>query len=279
MVDVSLIVSTLGRTQKLGRLLGSLRRLTVAPLEIIVVDQNPAGFLDPLLAEFHDLPIAHVGSARGLSRARNIGLKLARGRIVAFPDDDCWYPAGVLDQVLRSFAARSDLALLTGCTTDALGAVSVSPHLDHSAEIDRTNVFRAGNSNTIFVDRELARRVGGFDETLGVGADTPFQSGEETDFILKCLTAGGRAYFDRSLIVHHDQSELTLERQLGRVRAYSAGFGRVLRIHRFGVIFVAGKLARASASSLICLGRRDVSGAAQRRAWIVGTLRGFIASR
>jgi glycosyltransferase involved in cell wall biosynthesis len=279
MIDTSLIVSTLGRTQKLGRLLRSLRGLTVAPAEIIIVDQNPPGFLDPVLAEFPDLPIVHARSARGLSRARNVGLKLARGRIVGFPDDDCWYPAEVLVHARQAFADRSDLKLLTGCTTDASGAISVSPHLDHSAEIGRANVFRVGNSNTIFVDRELAVQAGGFDETLGVGADTPFQSGEETDFILRCLEVGGRGYFDRTLIVHHEQSDQAAWKQLDRVRAYSAGFGRVLRLHRFGVIFVADRLARASASALICLVRRDLGGAAQRRAWILGTLRGFTASR
>ena len=40
-----------------------------------------------------------VESARGLSRARNAGLRMIAGDIVSFPDDDCWYPPDLLQRV------------------------------------------------------------------------------------------------------------------------------------------------------------------------------------
>ncbi len=276
-MNVSLIVCTLGRSEPLRRLLESLRGSSVPPVEILVVDQNPPGYLDGVLSEFNDLPIARVTSESGLSRARNVGLALVRGEIVAFPDDDCWYPAGVLGRVEAFFACEPAYSLLTGRTADASDATSVSPHLLEGAAITRENVFKAGNSNGIFVRRALAQAVG-FDETLGVGAPSPFQSGEETDFVLRCLHTGAAGRFDPALIVHHDQGDPDARRQLGRVRAYSAGFGRVLRKHGYGWPVVAAPVARATARAAFCAAKLDFEGASHRRAWIVGTLRGFTAA-
>ncbi len=277
-MSVSLIVCTLGRTEPLRRLLESVRGSNVRPVEILVVDQNPAGYLDGVLAGFGDLPVARVTSERGLSRARNVGLAVVRGEIVAFPDDDCWYPADLLGRVEGFFAREPGHSLLTGRTADASGATSVSPHLSEDAVITRGNVFKAGNSNGIFVRRALAQAVGGFDETLGVGAPSPYQSGEETDFVLRCLRTGATGRFDPALTVHHDQGDPEAARQHGRVRAYSAGFGRVLRKHGYGWSTVAAPVARATARAAVCAARLDFEGASHRRAWIAGTLRGFTAA-
>ena len=277
-MNLSLIVCTLGRTEPLRRLFASLRASAAAPSEIRVVDQNPAGFLDGVLAEFRDLPLAHVVSERGLSRARNVGLAVARGDIVAFPDDDCWYPSGVITAVCAAFSREPGLSLLTGRTADVSGATSVSPHLPETAAVTRENAFLAGNSNGLFVRRDLAQAVGGFDETLGVGSGSPYQSGEETDFLLRCLGAGACARFDPSLVVHHDQGDPDAARHLGRIRGYSAGYGRVLRKNGFGWSAVAAPVARAGARAALCAARLDFEGVSHRRAWIAGTLRGFTAA-
>ncbi len=103
---LSLLCCTVGRTEKLGRLLDSLARQTVRDFELIVVDQNEPGVLDPVLAPFSDrLDIHHVRSERGLSRARNVGLAHCRAPLVAFPDDDCWYPATLAEKVVALFDA------------------------------------------------------------------------------------------------------------------------------------------------------------------------------
>ena len=276
-MTISLIICTLGRTTLLQRLLSSLRVSTIAPLEILVVDQNQPGFLDVVLAEFSDLPVTRVTSEKGLSRARNVGLAMTRGDIVAFPDDDCWYPVNVLSRVQDFFEAEPGCSLLTGRTTDASGATSVSPHLPKEAEITRANVFKAGNSNGMFVRRTLAQMVGGFDEMLGVGAPSPYQSGEETDFVLRCLRACNVGHFDPTLVVHHDQADADVSRHLGRVQGYSAGFGRVLRKHGYSWTLLAARIARAMIRATICAAQLDFEGALHRRAWIVGTLRGFTA--
>ena len=54
----------------------------------------------------------------GLSRARNVGLKAVTGEIIAFPDDDCWYPDGLLQKVVAEFRDQTSLDGLTGRSED-----------------------------------------------------------------------------------------------------------------------------------------------------------------
>ncbi|WP_018262409.1 WecB/TagA/CpsF family glycosyltransferase [Methylobacterium sp. WSM2598] len=279
-LTVSLVVCTVGRLEPLERLLASLRRQTRRPLEILLVDQNPAGTLSALLTRFRDLPLVHLvdlADARGLSRARNLGLACARGSVVGFPDDDCWYDPEVVARVADLFSVPGSPDLICGRTVDAGGAESVSAHLPVPAEIARDTVFLAGNSNGLFVRRGLAKRVGGFDETLGVGAATPFQSGEETDFILRALALGASCRFEPGLVVRHDQPEANPAAAAARAARYAPGFGRVLRLHGFGPGYVGNRVLRAFGRGALLLlgGRRD--DARHRFAWALGTLRGYAA--
>ena len=274
---ISLIVCTLGRRDPLARLLASLRQQVYPAFEVVVIDQNEGDYLGSVLAEHHGaIDIRHVRSPRGLSRARNVGLRNARGAILGFPDDDCWYDTNVAAWVARAFAERR-IDLLTGRTVDRAGNESVSRHRQASGLITRSNVFVSGNSNTLFVRQQVAIHVGGFDETLGVGASTPFQSGEETDFILRCIDKKFVAQYDSEFVVRHDQSEGASDSQVKRARTYSPGFGRLLRTHRYGVGYVGARVGRTMGRSLLCAITGDVAGARQRVAWAHGTLLGYLA--
>jgi glycosyltransferase involved in cell wall biosynthesis len=271
---ISLIVCTLGRTETLERLLNSLRQQTYRRFEIILVDQNPAGFLDPIVEAFSDLPIVRLKSRKGLSRGRNVGLARCEGDIVAFPDDDCWYDPGVLFAVHAFFSSNPGIDIYSGRTVDRSGRDSVSRHLRASADITPAKVFLIGNSNTFFVRRMAATDAGGFDENLGVGSGTPFQSGEESDFLLKCMANGCRGYYDYDFKIRHDQ----IAASPLRARSYSRGFGRVARIHSLGTGFFISRSARTLAGGCLRLAKGDMRGARERFEWLVGSIGGYAAS-
>jgi len=274
---VSLITCTIGRPEPLSRLLSSLMVQTDRAFELIVVDQSRDQQIAKQLADTPLPHIRHLRSERGLSRGRNIGLQHARGEIIGFPDDDCWYHQDVIDHVHRLFQ-WPDLTVLTGRTVDGSGVDSVSAHRSESGVVNRHNVFESGNSNTLFARTSVARDVGGFDERLGVGAPTPFQSGEETDFLLRCIKANHQPRFIRDFVVHHDQTDTSNAKQMLRYRSYSSGYGRILRQHGYGTGYMGTRVGRAALRAALCLARGDSSGARQRYHWIRGTLRGFLMS-
>lgn len=102
-----------------------------------------------------------------MSLGRNVGLQQAQGELVAFPDDDCWYRPGTLQQVGALFQTHPELNFITGRTCDAGNKPSLSPTLDTAAPIGRDNYLVCGNSNSIFARLAAVRRIGGFDERLG----------------------------------------------------------------------------------------------------------------
>ncbi|WP_330084545.1 glycosyltransferase family 2 protein [Methylocystis iwaonis] len=277
--SLSLILCTVGRTAPLSRLLESLARQTSHDFEVILVDQNPPGALDPILAAYvGKLKISHLTSPRGLSRARNVGLAEARGALICFPDDDCWYPDGLIADITGRFARNPDIELIMGRTVDASGKDSLGNFLTETVAVDRHNVWFCGNSNTIFLRAELARKIGPFNEELGVGASTAFKSGEETDYVLRGLSLGAVAWFQSDLIVHHDQVGAgKAGASLERARAYAPGFGRVLRLH-YGAGYFLWRLARMFARTALSLVALDFTTARDKLEWMRGTIKGYRAS-
>src|SRR5882672_6242686 len=99
-MKISLILSTVGRTEELARFLEHLDRQTYRSFELLIVDQNPEGILDSLVRQHRErFPLLHLRSEQGLSHARNVGLQHFSGDVVAFPDDDCWYGPDTLEKI------------------------------------------------------------------------------------------------------------------------------------------------------------------------------------
>jgi glycosyltransferase involved in cell wall biosynthesis len=260
-------------------MLGSLTAQTFTDFEIVVVDQNPPGVLEPVLAQFAGrLRIVHCHAPPGLSRARNVGLAQCRGTVLGFPDDDCWYPPDLVARLIALFAAAPEIDVHTGRTCDGEGRDSLGVFLAaRDAAITRHNIWLAGNSNSLFVRTAAARRVAGFDESLGVGAATRFKSGEETDFLLRLLASGVKAQFHRDLVVHHDQVLDDDAAALRRAAAYAPGFGRVLRLHRYGLAYLGQRLARTLGRACLALLQGDLATAKYKFTWARGTAEGYFS--
>ena len=275
----SLIVCTIDRVDPLDRLFRSLAEQAFGDFEVVLVDQNGDDRLQPLIDAFGGrFAIRRIRSAKGISRARNNGMAAARGAFVCFPDDDCWYRPDTLAVAARLFADNSGLAIVTGRTLDAEGKVSLSPTGEMPLTVTRWNYLACGNSNSIFVRRSALAAIGGFDEDLGVGSDSPFQSGEEADFLLRAIAAGqGLRYFPQ-LCVHHDQVISDYgPRQVERARKYGRGFGALMRKQRFSFPYVLYRLTRPLASLALAALRRDGAARAYKHAWLSGIVEGYAA--
>ena len=107
---VSLIVATRWRTDPLRTFLDSLVVQTFRGFEVVIVDQNSDDRLVPLVEEYRQLlHLIYVRSkSTGKAAANNVGLTLFGGDIVAFPDDDCWYPHDLLRRVVHKFNCNPD---------------------------------------------------------------------------------------------------------------------------------------------------------------------------
>ena len=255
MARFSLVLATLNRTVELERFVHTLNRQD-ASVQLIVIDQNKDDRLVPILAKVKpSVDVLHLRSSPGLSHARNVGLKHIDGDIVAFPDDDCWYPDGLLKFVDTTLASAPEIDGLTGRSTDGSGAESAGNFDKVPGLMDLKSVWRGGISFAIFLRRNLADRIGDFDITLGVGSGTRFGACEETDFLIRGLKFGGRLWYDPNLVVHHPNPIANYDaRARARGYSYGMGMGRVLSKHRYPVPFLARSVIRPLAGFALSIG-------------------------
>lgn len=252
---IDLVVATIGRTGELERFLGSAAAQTYRRLRVIVVDQNPDDRLEAILSPFaSELEIRHLRAERGLSRARNLGLAEVSSDLVAFPDDDCWYPPDLLARVVERFEAHRDWDGLSACCTDSDGRPSTMLWDRRAGRIDRFNVWRRAISTSVFLRRAVVEIVGPFREELGAGSGTEYGSGEESDYLLRALEAGFELQYDPCIEVHHESPRPDFSRA-ARTKAHRSGVGHghVLRRHDYPRWFALYRVAQLVAGSLVFL--------------------------
>ena len=251
-VEFDLVVPTLGRSDDLARFLDALEAQTYRGVRLtVVVDQDGRAGLEPTLASYRDrIDLQLVESPRGLSRARNAGLRQAAGDVVSFPDDDCWYPPDLLQRVADTLERNPDWDGVTGRTVDESGSSSLMLWQKEPGLVTRENVWRTAITVTTFLRRALVERVGFFDETLSLGSGTPWGSGDETDYVLRALAAGFTLGYDPSIAVYHESPNPPFSRAAAR-RAYGYGMGnsRVLRMHGYSRWFVTYRVLQLVAGS------------------------------
>jgi GT2 family glycosyltransferase len=276
---VDLVVATVGRTDELERLLASLEEQGDVRARVLVADQNAADIVSPILARHPRVEAVHVRlGGRGLSAGRNAVLNLVTAELVAFPDDDCTYPPGLLGTVAGRLAAQPELDGLVGRTADPQGRAPGRRFSTTPGRLDRASVWTRGNSASLFVRRSLLERVGGFDERLGVGSGSGLQ-GEEIDWLIRALDAGAELRYDPALVVLHPSETRTGEEQ--RTASARAGrtVGHLLRRHRFGPRMLARMTVRPVGGAAAALWRRDVDGARAHVATLTGRVCGYRAAR
>jgi len=225
-VDLSLVICTYGRTKQLAEVIQSIRCQSVAPKEIIIVDQNPPGFLDNLLEDCAGkLNIVHKRvSFTGASKARNFGASIATSDLIAFPDDDCTYREDTIKNVIRAFERDDELGVLIAGKDEILNATpKVNQAENAMIEIHTIlDLFRAkAETSNIFARKKVLSKLEYiFDVNIGPGEVTEWASNEETDLLVRLLQKNVLIAKDETIrIIHHScQGSLkkTLQYGMGR---------------------------------------------------------------
>jgi glycosyltransferase involved in cell wall biosynthesis len=227
----SLIVATVSRTNEIRRLLESLTQQESSDYEVILVDQNDDDRLSDVMDEFAGrVPLRRIFSPKGVSRARNNGIREASGEIIAFPDDDCWYSPGLLPKIDRWFRDHPKYSIFAVGAVDEEGTPSGNRWLQSSCDLLPINIFRTTFCSSLFL------RWGAI---CGNGFDEEIDRGEETDLVLRILGFGLRGRFDRAWHIGHPRRDM-LSGGIAKERAdsYGRGMGYVLRKHSLFSLWV-----------------------------------------
>ena len=228
-IDISLIICTRNRFQQLARCLESVRRITFKrSWELIIVDNGSLDDTAVVVRKFitsRTMPVSYVFEPiRGLGNAHNAGVKIARGEILAFTDDDCYPARDFLSKIWSSFEDTT-LGYITG-------RILLHDPTDHPITINHSTTpltfpahsfiepaavqganmaFRAG----------VLRGIGGFDPLFGPGA---LFNSEDLDAAARASALGWMGQYRPEVVVsHHHGRKKSDIRPLWR--SYQIGIG------------------------------------------------------
>lgn len=228
-VDISLIISSRNRAYGLTNCLDAVsiaaRQASYLRLELVFVDNGSTDSTSDLVREWAKTAqistnLVYEGTA-GLAVARNAGMRAARGRILAFTDDDCEIFADYFSLLASLFAADKQPIMRGGRIElgDARDLpVTIKTELEPAV---LTSDLHAGGfihgANMAF-PRTLIETVGLFDTRFGAGS--PFRSGEDTDYVHRAFNAGIRVEYLPDFAVKHFHGR----RELGDVKKLQSGY-------------------------------------------------------
>lgn len=202
---ISLIIPTLGeRIGEITRLFESLdeQNPKSGDLEVIVISQDNHEDVAKALGIMDDrIIVKHVKlNRRGLSHARNVGLRYVTGSIVAFGDDDCWYPANVFEKVETIVRQHEIVAF------EIYDYEDQRPYKNYRFRKETTHMnplLTFGVSSIeIFINlQRVSIRDIVFDENMGLGAKYP--SGEENDLLIRLVRKGYSITHIPEVITYH----------------------------------------------------------------------------
>lgn len=200
-IRASVVIGTRNRISELQSCLASVSAALGPRDELIVVDsasENGAAvreIVETAQARYYRAEIA------GAARARNMGIRQARGGIIAFTDDDAVVAPDWLEKLVEAFADERVAAavgpvfelgaepkrLLIEYRSFQADRDAVSFSRDDKGWFERLAFGAIGVGANIAVRRETFDRVGLFEESLGQGMDI---CGDENFFLFSAVNQG-----------------------------------------------------------------------------------------
>ena len=210
-IDFSIVIPTYNRPGPLAACLTRIAALETPAdrFEVVVVDDGGSAPMGEVVAPFHGLMDLTLLRQRngGPASARNTGAAHARGRFLAFLDDDCRPAPDWLEKLHACLAAAPD-QLVGGRIVNPLASnpysaasmalISYLYEYYEAAGRDEAGDERWGfcASGNMAVSAERFRWLGGFDESYRIAS-------EDRDFCDRWLAAKLPVAYARDAVVYH----------------------------------------------------------------------------
>ncbi|CAN5116218.1 glycosyltransferase [soil metagenome] len=271
--DLAIIVCTRDRPEMLRLSLQAIAAATPGEAEIVVVDSaSSTSATREVAAEFDTTYVR--ADIKGLSIARNLGLKSTQRPFVIFTDDDCLAADGWAQRAVEHFADGT-VGAVTGQMLDHTLLVSDVQSSRKKRFHRAEDGLDAGHGAVMAFRRELVLRLGGFDDVLGAGRE--LAGAEDLDIFCRILWAGSEIVYDEKCLVRHANTRVG-DAYTELYRGYGLGLGALankwLRLSPTIGLPVLGALLKRRIVDMVQEGFR----AGPERAMFRGMAQGFVVA-
>jgi len=174
-LKISVIIPTYNRKHTLSRAISSVFSQTLKPFEIIIVDDGSTDGTKEWLSKIYPKIQTINQSNSGVSMARNVGIKIAKGDWIALLDSDDEWLTKKLEKQVTSLKENPDLLF---CHTNEIwirNGVRINQsrkHQKYGGHIFEKclDICRISPSSALF-KKSILDDLGGFDEKLPVCED------------------------------------------------------------------------------------------------------------
>lgn len=219
--SLSVVIPAFNDGRRLALCLAAVSRQTYPQnrLQVIVVDNASTEDLRAVTAAFPGVTYAHE-SVRGPAAARNAGVALATGDLIAFTDADClpepdWLERGA-ERLLREkdcgiVGGRVDLVPADPSRPTAAELYDRATYLDQKRHIEKSSFAATAN---LFTRKAVFEAADGFD------ARFPGAAGEDYEWGRRVASKGFRlVYCHEARVVHPaDRTVAAAARKARRIR-------------------------------------------------------------
>jgi len=204
---ISVLMPALNAERCIGTALNSLRDQTFSDYEIIVVDNGSKDRTKEISEEYADLVL--VQKKKGLSFARNMGIRQAKADIIAFTDSDCEATPNWVEEIFKFFQADPDEDVMAGETKipkstfvgDSISSLGF-PGGGHVGFANMWKVSKKGYTmkftgcNFAF-RKSVMDKTGYFDEALVSATD-------DTEMSMRMIRKGVKIKFNPKALIYHE---------------------------------------------------------------------------
>jgi glycosyltransferase involved in cell wall biosynthesis len=208
---VSVVLPTYNRAGILKRSIQSVLSQSYTGFELIIVDDASTDQTGEVVKGFDDGRIRYekLSSNVGAAEARNVGIRLARGEIIAFQDSDDVWASDKLACQLNELQTFGDGVQVSVCSYKHFRAGRSSIKQWHSERLSGSDVLRyllsgSGSIGTVMLlcRAEAISRIGGFDPRL--------PRRQDFDLCLRLASVGDFIFSDRILVeVYHSADSIS----------------------------------------------------------------------
>ena len=189
---LSIIIPYFNTAKMTDELLSVLERQMTSDVEIIVVDDGSQKEYSPKM--FDNLIVLRILSNRGVSRARNLGIKKAKGEYIAFIDSDDLVSDDYISQIWHALESNPDTVYLSWKSLDGrLGKIIQS-------ESDEFNPWNRCIWNRVFRRSYIG----------GIYFDEDKQVAEDDDFLKRLPVPDSKTYITKPIYYYRAGRENSL---------------------------------------------------------------------